>query len=308
MRRDLSGGGSTAKQIAERVGGQLEGPDRAIAAVATIEAAESADLAYLERGTPGAAGVLLAKHALPGRTVVVVPDPLAALCQLLEDWFPEPAFEGAVHPTATVHPTVVLDPGVVVGAFCVVAEDTHLFPNVVLYPRTRIGRGCRIHAGSVLGADGFRYHATAKGPLRVPQVGGVVLGDAVDIGANCTIDRGFIGDTVLGDGCKLDNLVHVGHNCTLGRYVVVAAQTGISGSVRIGDGVLIGGQVGVADHTTIGDGARIGAQSGLHGKIPAGETWLGTPALPIATMRRVYALTRDLPAMWRAWRPDKDSS
>lgn len=308
MRRDLSGGGSTAKQIAERVGGQLEGPDRAIAAVATIEAAESADLAYLERGTPGAAGVLLAKHALPGRTVVVVPDPLAALCQLLEDWFPEPAFEGAVHPTATVHPTAVLDPGVVVGAFCVVAEDTHLFPNVVLYPRTRIGRGCRIHAGSVLGADGFRYHATAKGPLRVPQVGGVVLGDAVDIGANCTIDRGFIGDTVLGDGCKLDNLVHVGHNCTLGRYVVVAAQTGISGSVRIGDGVLIGGQVGVADHTTIGDGARIGAQSGLHGKIPAGETWLGTPALPIATMRRVYALTRDLPAMWRAWRPDKDSS
>ena len=308
MRRDLSGGGSTAKQIAERVGGQLEGPDRAIAAVATIEAAESADLAYLERGTPGAAGVLLAKHALPGRTVVVVPDPLAALCQLLEDWFPEPAFEGAVHPTATVHPTVLLDPGVVVGAFCVVAEDTHLFPNVVLYPRTRIGRGCRIHAGSVLGADGFRYHATAGGPLRVPQVGGVVLGDAVDIGANCTIDRGFIGDTVLGEGCKLDNLVHVGHNCTLGRYVVVAAQTGISGSVRIGDGVLIGGQVGVADHTTIGDGARIGAQSGLHGKIPAGETWLGTPALPIATMRRVYALTRDLPAMWRAWRPDKDSS
>jgi len=308
VRRALPGAGSTAAQIAERVGGQLEGPDRAIAAVATIEAAESADLAYLERGTPGAAGVLLAKHALPGRTVVVVPDPLAALCQLLEDWFPEPAFEGAVHPTATVHPTVVLDPGVVVGAFCVVAEDTHLFPNVVLYPRTRIGRGCRIHAGSVLGADGFRYHATAKGPLRVPQVGGVVLGEAVDIGANCTIDRGFIGDTVLGDGCKLDNLVHVGHNCTLGRYVVVAAQTGISGSVRIGDGVLIGGQVGVADHTTIGDGARIGAQSGLHGKIPAGETWLGTPALPIATMRRVYALTRDLPAMWRAWRPDKDSS
>lgn len=308
MRRALPGAGSTAAQVAERVGGHLEGPDRAIAAVATIEAAESLDLAYLERGSPGAAGVLLSKHALPGRTVVVVPDPLAALCQLLEHWFPEPAFEGAVHPTAVVHPTVVLDPGVVVGAFCVVAEDTHLFPNVVLYPRTRIGRGCRIHAGSVIGADGFRYHATASGPLRVPQVGGVVLGDAVDIGANCTIDRGFIGDTVLGEGCKLDNLVHVGHNCTLGRYVVVAAQTGISGSVRIGDGVLIGGQVGVADHTTIGDGARIGAQSGLHGKIPAGETWLGTPALPIATMRRVYALTRDLPAMWRAWRPDKDSS
>jgi UDP-3-O-[3-hydroxymyristoyl] glucosamine N-acyltransferase len=308
VRRALPGAGSTAEQVAERVGGELVGPDRAIAAVATIEAAESPDLAYLERGNPGAGGVLLAKHTLPGRTVVVVADPLAALCQLLEDWFPEPAFEGAVHPTATVHPTAVLDPGVVVGAFCVVAQDAHLFPNVVLYPRTRIGRGCRIHAGSVIGADGFRYHATARGPLRVPQVGGVVLGDAVDIGANCTIDRGFIGDTVLGDGCKLDNLVHVGHNCTLGRFVIVAAQTGISGSVRIGDGVLIGGQVGVADHTIIEDGARIGAQSGLHGTIPAGETWLGTPALPIATMRRVYALTRDLPAMWRAWRPDKPSS
>ncbi len=306
MRRVIAG--ATAAQVAERVGGQLVGPDRAIAAVATIEAAETDDLAYLERGTPGDAGVLLAKQAIPDRTVVVVPDPLAALCGLLEDWFPEPDFAGAVHPTATVHPTAVLDPGVVVGAFCVVGEATHLYPNVVLYPRTRIGRGCRIHAGSVIGADGFRYHATARGPLRVPQVGGVVLGDHVDLGASCTIDRGFIGDTTLGDGCKLDNLVHVGHNCTLGRFVIVAAQTGISGSVRIGNGVLLGGQVGVADHTTIGDGARIGAQSGLHGTIPAGETWLGTPALPIATMRRVYALTRDLPAMWRAWRPDKTNS
>ncbi len=292
----------TAIAVAALSGGALAGEDRPITGVSTVEGAGPADLAYFERGNPGAAGVLLARAPIEGRTVIVVADPLAAMCTILAASLPEPEFSGAVHPSAKVDATAVLDPGVVIGADCVVGAGTHLFPNVVLYARTRVGAGCRIHAGTVLGADGFRYHATARGPLKVPQVGGVVLGDGVETGANCTIDRGFLGDTRVGDGCKLDNMVHIGHNCTLGRFVVIAAQTGVSGSSRIGDGVLIGGQVGVADHTTIGPGARIGAQSGLHGQIPAGETWLGTPALPISVMRRVYAMTKDLPAMWRAWR------
>jgi UDP-3-O-[3-hydroxymyristoyl] glucosamine N-acyltransferase len=163
----------------------------------------------------------------------------------------------------------------------------------------RLGRACRIHANSVIGADGFRYHPGPTGPLRVPQVGGVRLGDEVELGAACTIDRGFLGDTRIGHGCKLDNQVHVAHNCDVGRFVLVAAQTGLAGSCRVGDGVMIGGQVGLADHSVIGAGARIGAQSGVHGEVPAGETYLGTPARPISVMRRIYASLPELPALLR---------
>lgn len=291
-----------AAALAARVGGALHGADRAVLAVAPAEAAGPDHLACWERGPRGDAGVWIARAPLPGATTVVVPDPLPAFAAVLAWAFPEPAFLGAVHPDARVHPSAVLAPGVVVGADCEVGEGTVLFPNVVLYPRTRLGARCRVHAGSVLGADGFRYHPTPRGALKVPQVGGVWVGDDVELGALCTVDRGFLGDTVVGDGCKLDDHVHVGHNVRLGRGVVIAAQTGLSGSCVVGDGVLVGGQAGLADHAVVGAGARVGAQSGVHGEIPPGETWLGTPARPIATMRRVYALTADLPQMWRDWR------
>ncbi len=297
-----------ASDLAARVGGTVDGPDRAVHTFRPLELAGEDDLAYVERGGPRNAGTVLARAPLGG-TTIVVPDPLAAMIQLLREQFPDeptPAvsppsdrFPGAfVHPTARIG-AATLHPGVVVGADCAVGDGTVLFPNVVVYPRTSIGRGCRVHAGAVLGADGFRYHPTKDGLLRVPHVAGVMIGDHVEIGPNCTVDRGFLVDTVLGDGCRLDALVHVGHNVTLGRSVVIAAQTGLSGSVRVGDGALIGGQVGVADHATIGAGARIGAQSGVHGTIPDGEAWLGTPALPLPIMRRVYATMRYLPDLWR---------
>lgn len=299
---------TTAAEIAALVGGTLHGPDHPVTGVAPREAAGPEDLAFLDGRAPGPAGVHLARGPVPG-TSVVVSDPLAAFVAVLRDAFPDedappvaPAsgrFPGAfVHSSAQVG-DATLHPGVVVGADCVVGDGTVVFPNVVLYPRTRVGRGCRVHAGAVLGADGFRYHPTRAGLLRVPHVAGVVVGDHVEIGPNSTIDRGFLVDTVLGDGCRLDALVHVGHNVTLGRHVVIAAQTGLSGSVRVGDGALLGGQVGVADHATIGAGARIGAQSGVHGVVPDGEAWLGTPALPLAVMRRVYATMRHLPDLWK---------
>lgn len=300
---------TTAAALAVLTGGTLAGPDRVVTGVAPLDRAGSDDLAFLERGTPGGAGVHLARAALPDRTTIVVADPLAALVTLLVTAFPDEASpplapRSLEHPGAFVHPTArignaILHPGVVVGADCVVGDGTVLFPNVVLYPRTRIGRGVRIHANAVLGADGFRYHPTANGLLRVPHVAGVTIGDRVEIGPGCTIDRGFLVDTTLGDDCRLDALVHVGHNVTLGRSVIVAAQTGLSGSVTVGDGAVLGGQVGVADHAEIGAGARIGAQSGVHGRIPAGEAWLGTPALPLTITRRVYATLRHLPEMWR---------
>ncbi len=306
----------SAADIAVVTGSALVGPDRAVHGIAPVLVAGPDDLAFLDRsvGRSGAlgvsaAGVTLVRVALPAATSIVTSDPLAALVTLLTHLFPDEAapplapasvrFPGAfVHPSAEVG-EATLHPGVVIGAACIVGDGSVLFPHVVLYPRTRVGCGCRIHAGTVIGADGFRYHPSERGLLRVPHVAGVTIGDGVEIGPNCTIDRGFLEDTTIGAGCRLDALVHVGHNVTLGHTVVIAAQTGLSGSVRVGDGARIGGQVGVADHAEIGHGARIGAQSGVHGRIPDGEAWLGTPALPLPVMRRVYATLRHLPELWR---------
>lgn len=298
---------TTAAALAAYVGGALHGADRPIREVAPVEEAGPEALAYLDRGAPGR-GVHLARAPV-GETSIVVEDPLAAFIVVLHSAFPDEARPpvappSAEHVGAYVHPSArlgpcTLHPGVVVGADCVVEEGAVLFSNVVLYPRTRVGYDVRVHAGAVLGADGFRYHPTRAGLLRVPHVAGVVVEDGCEIGPNCTIDRGFLVDTRLGAGCRLDAMVHVGHNVTLGRSVVIAAQTGLSGSVRVGDGAMLGGQVGVADRAEIGAGARIGAQSGIHGSIPPGEAWLGTPALPLPLMRRVYATMRYLPDLWR---------
>lgn len=292
-----------AAEVAARVGGILYGEDVALTGVAALESIGPGLLAFHDRGPlADGPGAVLTRRPVAHRTCIVVEDPLAAFVRVLEAWYPEPGFEGAIHPTARLGRNVVIHPGVVIGAECEVGDDTVLFPNVVLYARTRIGRRCRIHAGAVLGADGFRYHPTAQGALRVPHVGGVRIGDDVEIGAVSTVDRGFLVDTEIGDGCKLDNLVQIGHNCRLGRSVIIAAQTGVSGSCVIGDGVLIAGQVGFADHLTIGAGARIGARSGVHRDIPSGETWLGAPAMPVAQTMRIFGVWKDLPEMWKAWR------
>lgn len=296
-----------ASTLAEQLGLPLLGDDLWLDNVAPIEEAGPTSLSFLQ--TPKTVGtkpgLLISPAPIDGCSALLCPDPLLRLLPLLEAWFPEPratyqTIDGAaVADGAVIGRNVRLSPGVVVGPSCVIGEDTVLFPNVVLMHGVRVGRACRIHANSVIGADGFRYHPGPTGPLRVPQVGGVSLGDEVELGAGCTIDRGFLGDTRIGRGCKLDNQVHIAHNCQLGRFVLIAAQSGLAGSCTIGDGVQIGGQVGLADHSTVGAGARIGAQSGVHGTIPAGETWLGTPARPISVARRIYASLPQLPALLR---------
>ena len=305
----------TAAEIAALTGGILAGPDRDVRGVGALDRAGPDALAFASGRVPEAcaAGVLLARAAEPGRTVVVVDDPRRAFAVVLAALFPEVHADG-VHPGAVVHPTarlgrgVVVYPGCHVGAGCEVGEGTVLFPNVVLYPGTVIGRRCRVHAGAVLGADGFAYHPTAAGPLKVPQLGRVRVGDDVEIGANSTIDRAALDETVIGDGTKIDNLVQIGHNCRLGRGVVIAGQAGLSGSVTVGDGAVLAGQVGVADHARVGAGAVVGAQSGVTGRVPDGAVVLGTPALPAAEARRVYAVWRRLPELWRAVWGDRRST
>lgn len=290
----------TASTLANSLGAVLHGDDLMVHGVAALEHADRRSLAWFAgRKLPigCGAGVLLTHLPIEGRTCLVVSEPLRAFGVLLRRAFPESLDEG-VHPAATVHATAVLASGVVVSAGCVVGahveigEDTVLFPNVTVYAHTVVGARCRVHAGAILGSDGFRYAPGTRGPERVPQLGRLVLEDDVEVGANTCVDRGGLGETRIGAGSKLDNLVQVGHNSQLGRAVVIAGQAGLAGSVTVGDGAQIGGQAGIADHRSIGAGARVGAQSGVSRDVAAGETVLGTPAMAARLVRR----------MWAGWR------
>ena len=191
----------------------------------------------------------------------------------------------SVHPTAVLDATAEIGAGAQIGPYCVIGPGVsigagaHIGSHVTI-GFSLIGDRARILSGARLGEDGFGFAPAASGLVRMPQLGRVMLGDDVEIGANATIDRGTLGDTTIGPGTKIDNLVHIGHNVRVGAHCVVAAQSGFSGSCVIGDGVMIGGQVGLADHITIGAGAKIAAQSGVITDIPAGTSWGGTPATP----------------------------
>ncbi|HKK07612.1 MAG TPA: UDP-3-O-(3-hydroxymyristoyl)glucosamine N-acyltransferase, partial [Gemmatimonadota bacterium] len=160
----------------------------------------------------------------------------------------------------------------------------------------------RVHAGARLGTDGYGYGREDERAVKIPQVGLCVIGDDVEIGANSTVDRGALGDTVIGAGTKLDNLVHVGHNVRIGRHCMIVAQVGVAGSTEIGDGVQMAGQAGIAGHLTIGDGARIAAQAGVIGDVPAGETYSGYPARPHSEAMRASAALFRLPELVRRFR------
>ena len=238
-----------------------------------------------------------AAEACPNAALAVTKRPKLAFARLasrLHRSLTEGAWpEGTamVAPGASVHPSAVLGAGAVVGEACVVGPYAIVGPGTVLGPGCRLGphasvghavlgQACVLSAGVRVGEAGFGYAPGEAGAVAVPQLGRVILGDHVDLGANTTVDRGALGDTVIGEGTKIDNLCHVAHNCRLGRHVLVAGQTGLSGSVVIGDGARIGGQVGMADHLTIGEGAVITARSGLMKNVPAGERWGGFPARP----------------------------
>jgi UDP-3-O-[3-hydroxymyristoyl] glucosamine N-acyltransferase len=297
----------TAAALAARLGGSLVGPDTTYDTVGPIDTAGPSAVAYTSRedGHDSAAGILLCRQAIADRTCIIVEDPKLSFIQLLHEMFPvahRPGIHPAasVDPSATIHPDAQIHAGVVVGPDCGVGANTVLFPGVVLYAGTTVGENCRIHAGTVLGSDGFSFHPTADGPVKVPQVGTVIVEDNVEMGANCCVDRAFLGTTRVGPGSKLDNLVHVGHNSELGRHVIIAAQTGLGGGVRIDDGAILGGQVGVVEHVHIGAQARVGAQSGVGKAVAPKSEVLGTPALAADRMRRIYAALRHLPELFRS--------
>lgn len=212
---------------------------------------------------------------------------------------------------ARIEAGAIVEPGVVVAGGAAIGSGTVVGPNAVIGPFVQIGRNCQIgagativaavigdrvaiHTGARIGQDGFGYVPGQKGLEKQPQVGRVIIQDDVELGANTTVDRGAVDDTVIGQGTKIDNLVQIAHNVRIGRHCAIAAHCGISGSVTIGDYAMLGGRVGLADHISIGDGAQLAASSGVMHDVPAGAKWMGTPAKPIKAHFREIATIRSL--------------
>ncbi len=209
----------------------------------------------------------------------------------------------AIYPFAYVGENAVvgqgstLHPGCVVGARCAVGREVVIHPNAVLYEGTRIGDRAEIHAGTILGGDGFGYRLHEGRHQKIPQTGWVEVGEDVEIGANCTIDRGTFDATRIGAGSKIDNLVMIGHNNQIGRHNILCGQVGIAGSCTTGDYVVMAGQAGIKDHVEMGDRVMVGAQAGVHRNIPAGQNVLGSPAIPIKEQRQLFVMIARLPEM-----------
>ncbi|MDE3105124.1 MAG: UDP-3-O-(3-hydroxymyristoyl)glucosamine N-acyltransferase [Acidobacteriota bacterium] len=304
--------GVTLAEIAVRVG--AEPGEYAAGVVTRVAAPETADASAavfameheaLQRALASGAGCILASRKLRPNAaasdarVVWVAEARYAFAQLAHQLAGEPE-EASIHATAVIGEGVslgagvVVGPGVVVGAGCVVGRQCRLEARAVLYPGVVLGDRVVVQAGAVLGSTGFGY---ARNPqtgeyLLFPQQGRLVIEDDVEIGANTTIDRGALGETRIGRGTKIDNLVHIGHNCVLGRNVVIAAQTGISGSSVVEDGAVLGGQVGVGEHATVGAGVILGGGAGvLSGKKMRGpgEVFWGRPARPLKEYLRDLA-------------------
>ena len=230
---------------------------------------------------------------------------------------PAPIFKINIHPTATIDESAEIGEGVKIGANCyvgpnvVIGENTTIYPNVTIldestigknttiWPgalvreRCHIGNDCIIHPNATIGADGFGFRPDPeKGLVKIPQIGNVIIGNNVEIGANTCVDRGKFSSTVLGNGCKIDNLVQIGHNSKLGMFCIMAGNSGLAGSVTLGNGVIIGGSASIKDHTTIGDGAIIGAGSGVAADVPAGKTVLGYHAIDAKDALRQWAILK----------------
>ncbi|MFN0057255.1 MAG: UDP-3-O-(3-hydroxymyristoyl)glucosamine N-acyltransferase [Planctomycetota bacterium] len=323
-------------EIAEQVGARLEGDATlVVSSVAPLLLAEAGQLSFIAdelkkapepEAIRASALIVAEKFAAPGFTPRVAllraKNPKLAFARALELFHPEPLapFQG-ISPAATIHSSVrvgvdariganvfiaadtvigdrvTLYPGVCVGRGTQIADDVVIYPNATLYARTVVGSRCIIHAGAVLGSDGFGYAESPTGAHKIRHCGRVVIEDDVEIGANSTIDRGMLDDTVIGCGTKIDNLVQVGHNSRVGAHSFLCAQVGLAGSSTIGSRVMLGGQVGLAGHLVVGDGARIGAQAGVHHSVPAGSTMLGSPALDSRHAARVFASMSRLPEL-----------
>jgi len=320
--------------LAARVGARLEGEAGiVVSGVAPIEEAGPGQVTFLANpkyavfARETKASAVIAKSRVEGSQAAFLlsDNPYFTFACTVELFHPPMRPPAGISPAAHVHPgarlgkdvtvspfvavaegavigdQTVLYPGVVVGERTSVGEDCRLYPNVVLYHDVRLGARVILHAGCVIGSDGFGFAPSPKGYRKIPQVGTVEIEDDVEIGANTTVDRAALGVTRIRRGTKIDNLVQVGHNVVIGSDTVIAAQAGISGSCRIGNRVMIGGQAGLAGHLEVEDGIMLGAKSGVPDSLRASESrvWSGIPAMPHPTWLRLAMLLPKLPDLFR---------
>lgn len=323
----------TADEIARHLDGEVVGdPSTRITGFSPADRSQPGDLtfaeneSYLQRAENSAASAVIVEEK--GRTtsskvLIRVANVRVAYAKVLPLFVPEKTFSPGTHPTAIVAPSATIDAGAHVGPCCVIGENVHigkgcviealdyigddcrlgedvrLFPNVTLYEKTEVGDRVRIHAGTVVGSDGFGYVQEDGAHVKVPQIGNVIIRDDVELGANVTVDCGALGPTVIGAGTKVDNLVQIAHNVTIGSNCMIVAQTGIAGSTKMGDEVVLGGQSGVSGHLRLGNRVSVSAKSGVMRNLRDGERVLGFPAVPDRQAKRQIIAVQHLPEMIR---------
>lgn len=325
----------TVRELAALVGGEVSGdPDREIRGVSGLSEAGPAELSfygnprYRKQLSTTRAGAVLVAEPLPpreGTTFIQVPNPHLAYARIAQHFHPAPVHPAGVSPRAQVDPSAsvdptatvlglatvekgavigartVLHPGVYVGEDARVGEDCVLYPNVVVRERCVVGNRCILHPGAVVGADGFgfAFDPSTLTHVKIPQAGIARLEDEVELGANTCVDRATFGETVVGRGAKLDNLVQIAHNVKVGPLAILCAQVGISGTSEVGAGTVLAGQVGVVGHIRVGDRVRVGAQSGVAQDVEDGQSVSGTPAMPHQEWLRASAAIKQLTALTR---------
>jgi UDP-3-O-[3-hydroxymyristoyl] glucosamine N-acyltransferase len=300
--------------------------------VRPLDAAGAGDLSFLDNPKylplftqTGATACLVApkfaSQAPAGTAALVTAEPYRGFAKVLALFYPDALKPkaarngagalGGIDPSARLEDSVTIEPGAVIGPEAAIGSGTTIAAGTVIGYRVYVGRDCyigpnatlthtlvgnrvTIHSGASIGQDGFGFAMGRAGHLKVPQIGRVIIQDDVEIGANTTIDRGALRDTVIGEGTKIDNLVQIGHNVVIGRHCIIVAQTGISGSAELGDFVALGGQVGVVGHVKIGAGAQIAGSSNVRGNVPPGVRWGGTPAKPTRLWFRELTILRQL--------------
>jgi UDP-3-O-[3-hydroxymyristoyl] glucosamine N-acyltransferase len=322
----------TTAEIAKELDGEVIGDGSLnLTGFAPATAARPGDLTFAENETffqkaeQSAASAILIDGPFSSahKALIRVANARIAFARVLPLFFPERTFAPGLDPTAVAAPSAHIDPTAHIGPHCVIGDQvkigpgvvlqggnrighhcligahSRLFPNVVLYDQTQIGQRVRIHAGAVIGSDGFGYVFDSGLHRKVPQVGHVIVQDDVEIGANVTIDRGALGPTLIGKGTKIDNLVQIAHNVSIGEHCLVVAQVGVAGSTKIGQYTTLAGQVGITGHLKIGNKVTIAAQSGVIHDVPDGGKWLGSPAQPDRQAKRQIIALQRLPELIR---------